>query len=105
MKKFTEQEIRIMLNQIYREELSFSRMVEVINKRISEAEDTPEELKKGDLAIFWDETKGYALIRFYERSDRSGGYLQHTDNIGSNWYNAIKFESEEQYKKLLKGEI
>ena len=63
-----------------------------------------EELKKGDLAIFWDEVKGYAIIRFYDQSDGSEGYLQHKDNIGFQWDNAIKFESIEQYRKLLKGE-
>ena len=64
-----------------------------------------EELKKGDLAIFWDEAKEYAAIRFYERLDESKEYLKHIDQNGSDWENAIKFESKEQYEKLIKGEL
>ena len=64
-----------------------------------------EGLKKGDLAIFWDEVKGYAIIRFYDRSNESEEYLRHKDNIGFNWANAIKFESKEQYERFIKGEI
>ena len=64
-----------------------------------------EQLKKGDLAIFWDEDKRYAVIRFYERSDGSKGYIQHTDNTGYWWDNAIKLESKEQYERLIRGEI
>ena len=60
-----------------------------------------EELKKGDLAIFWDETKGYAIIRFYERFLDS----RHYDILGNVWKNAIKFESKEQYERFIKGEI
>ena len=105
MKKFTEQEIRIMLNQVYREELSFSRMVEVINKRISESEDIPDELEEGDLAIFWHDSKKYAVIRFYEKSYGSGTRFRHKDSLGFHWKNAIRFESKEQYERLIKGEI
>jgi len=68
-------------------------------------EDIPEKLKKGDFAIFWDDEKKYAAIRFYERLDESDEHLQHIDNIGFNWKNAIKFESKEQYEKLIKGEL
>ena len=39
MKKITTAEIKDLLNQVYRGEISFSRMVEMVN----EAEDTPEE--------------------------------------------------------------
>ena len=68
-------------------------------------EDIPAELKKGDLAIFWEEKKKYATIRIYDQSDGSGTRLRHQDNIGSNWKNAIKFEGKEQYERLIKGEI
>ena len=64
-----------------------------------------EELKEGDLAIFWDEDKKYATIRIYDRSNESAGYIRHKDHKGSVWANAIKFESKEQYRKLLRGEI
>ena len=66
-----------------------------------------EELKKGDLTIFWEEKNKYATIRIYDQStiNESEGYLRHKDNIGSNWANAIKFESKEQYERLIKGEI
>lgn len=181
MKTFTTAEIRDLLNQVYREEISFSRMVEILNEMVGEAEekcveDIPvrkfqkgdmvrikegisskthynimpvfiggmdeligktmtiggyinlkagyvvceesgcwfheewlepyvEELKEGDLAIFWDEDKKYATIRIYDRSNESARYIRHKDHKGSVWANAIKFESKEQYEKLLKGEI
>jgi len=64
-----------------------------------------EELKKGDLAIFWNDSKKYAVIRFYEKSYGSGTRFRHKDSLGFHWKNAIKFESKEQYEKLIKGEI
>ena len=60
-----------------------------------------DEPKKGDLAIFWVNGKSYALIRFYDRK----GHEYHYDNSGSPWDNAVKFESKEQFEKILKGEI
>ena len=171
MKTFTTEEIRDLFNQVMHEEISFSRMVEVINEMVSESEEPKfkkgdkvrikhgvsskthkgqypvfveemddligktmtvysyidwddyveceeteysfleewlepyEELKEGDLAIFWDESKKYATIRIYNRTNKSAGYLRHKDIQGLNWANAIKFESKEQYEKLLKGEI
>jgi hypothetical protein len=61
----------------------------------------PEEPKNGDLAIFWDNDKTYAAIRLY-----GGRYREyHCDSFGSIWDNAIKFESKEQFEKLLRGEI
>ena len=38
MKKFTTEEIRGLLNQVYREEISFSRMTDIMNEMVSEAE-------------------------------------------------------------------
>lgn len=64
-----------------------------------------EELKKGDFAIFWDDIKERAIIRFYDQSNESEKYIRHKDNMGSNWKNAIKFESKEQYERFIKGEI
>ena len=64
-----------------------------------------EELKKGDLAIFWDGVKKYAAIRIYDRSNESAGYLRHKDIQGLNWANAIKFESKEQYERFIKSEL
>ncbi|KAF5039050.1 hypothetical protein DSECCO2_547960 [anaerobic digester metagenome] len=63
-----------------------------------------EELKKGDLAIFWDNSKKHAIIRVYKQF-RMGAPFPHQDHMESGWKNAIKFESKEQYEKLLKGEI
>ena len=105
MKKFTVAEIRDLYDSFYREEISFSRMVEILNERVSEAEDISAEPKKGDLAIFWEEKKKYATIRIYNRPNEGGEYFKHKDNIGSYWKNAIKFESKEQYERLIKGEI
>ena len=164
MKKFTTGEIRDLFNRVMIDEISFSRMVEVINERVEEPSkpkfkkgdkvmlkdgcnrewiykylntmgewigkpitiksslgilggyeftDCPyyfsedwlepyvEELKEGDIAIFWDEEKELAIIRFYGRYSIEGHY----DNREWRWKNAIKFESKEQYERLIKGEI
>ena len=63
-----------------------------------------EELKEGDLAIFWDSNKEEAFIGIYKQF-LMGVIFQHKDHRGSLWKNAIKFESKEQYEKLIKGEI
>lgn len=187
MKKFTTEEIRDLLNQVYREEISFSRMVEVMNEMVDEknepqykegdfvvcesgnilifrkkdgnkiydhalfnnvtglsitqlipsgspimrhaterekerlidalakegkrwnkekkcVEDIPAELKEGDLAIFWDSDKGSAMIGKYDYLTRTNPFM-HKDKAGNIWKNAIKFESKEQFEKLIKGEI
>ena len=67
-------------------------------------EDIPAELKKGDLAIFWDSNKEEAFIGIYKQF-LMGVIFQHKDHRGNLWKNAIKYESKEQYRKLLKGEI
>jgi uncharacterized protein YodC (DUF2158 family) len=63
-----------------------------------------EELKEGDLAIFWDDDKDAAVIGKYSQFT-VGQPFPHSNHRGDIWKNAIKFESKEQYKKLLKGEI
>ena len=60
-----------------------------------------DELKKGDLAIFWDYNKDVAIIRLYDEKYRD----YHNDSYGMRWKNAIKFESKEQFEKILRGEI
>ena len=64
-----------------------------------------EELKEGDLAIFWDNNKKYAIIRFYKKLNESEVSFRNKDQSGFDWKNAIKFESKEQFEKLIKGEI
>jgi hypothetical protein len=63
-----------------------------------------EELKKGDLAIFWDSNKESAMIGKYDCFIGDVPF-PHQHHRGDVWKNAIKFESKEQYEKLLKGEI
>jgi hypothetical protein len=63
-----------------------------------------EELKEGDLAIFWDSNKESAFIGIYKQF-LMGVIFQHKDHRGYMWKNAIKFESKEQFEKLIKGEI
>ena len=104
MKKFTTEEIRDLFNRVMIEEISFSEMVEVINEMVSEAEDTPEELKRGDLAIFWDDDKGSAFIGEYVYFIRDAPF-PHRDNKDNVFANAVKFESIEQYERLMRGEI
>ncbi|WP_286846534.1 hypothetical protein [Proteiniphilum sp. UBA5463] len=60
-----------------------------------------DEPKKGDLAIFWDNDTSYAIIRVYDRKD----YNRYYDILGNTWKNAIKFESKEQFKKVMKGKL
>lgn len=60
-----------------------------------------DEPKKGDLAIFWDYDKGGAIISLYDKK----GHRYHYDSRGIYWKNAIKFESKEQFEKVLRGEI
>ena len=62
----------------------------------------PEDLKKGDLAIFWNNGDGDdAAIRLYDKK----GHECYYDSYGIGWENAIKFESKEQFEKVLRGEI
>ena len=60
-----------------------------------------EEPKNGDLAIFWDNYKDAAIIKLYDRKE----YAYHCDSFDMYWSNAIKFESKEQFEKVLRGEI
>ncbi len=105
MKKFTKQEILELYGQVTLGEISFSQMVEIMNKRVSEAEDIPEKPKEGDLAIFWDDDKGLAFIGKYNGLLVNGSSFPHQDHRGNVWANAIKFESKEQYERLIEGEI
>lgn len=63
-----------------------------------------EELKEGDLAIFWDNNKEGAFIGTYKQLTM-GTIFKHKDHRGYMWKNAIKFESKEQFEKLIKGEM
>ena len=63
-------------------------------------------MKKGDLAIFWQFDKTQAVVRLFD--NEQGDVFQtpiYVDNTGHWWANAIKFESKEQYERLIKGEI
>jgi hypothetical protein len=63
-----------------------------------------DELKKGDLAIFWDNNYLKPIIRLYHgKSHREN---KHYDNIGSDWDNVVKWDgTKEQFEKVLRGEI
>lgn len=169
MKKFTKQEIIELYGRVTLGEISFSRMVEILNERVSDANEPQkrkfnvgdkvvlksgykkqdgltyltcfdryvgkkitvagyteagnvcfsdciyifdedwlepyvEELKKGDLAIFWDSNKEGAFIGIYKQLTM-GTIFKHKDHRGYMWKNAIKFESKDQYERLIKGEI
>ena len=177
MKTFTKQEVRDLINKVVMDEVSFTRMVEIMNERVSErvserVEDIPvrkfkkgekvritegisskthdnvgpafvkemddligktmtidrytdedsyvecegmywsfleewlepyEELKDGDLAIFWEFDKTRAVVRLFDNEHSDVSF--YVDNTGYWWYNAIKFESKEQYERLIRGEI
>ena len=57
-----------------------------------------EELKKGDLAIFWESCKEYSRIRLYIHRTIEGYH----DHMGMTWVNAIKFISKEQFIEHIK---
>ena len=63
-----------------------------------------EELKKGDLVIFWDSYQAKARIGVYNQLYYSSPF-PHEDHIGNRFRNAIKFESEKQFKRLINGGI
>ena len=63
-----------------------------------------EELKEGDLAIFWDDDKNAAVIGKYGKFT-AGQPFPHSNHREHIWKNALKFESKEQFEKLIKGEI
>ena len=68
----------------------------------AEAMEIEDILKNGDLAIFWDYDKeDDAIIRLYDKKD----HRYHRDSSDIPWENAIKFESKEQFEKVLRGEI
>jgi hypothetical protein len=58
-----------------------------------------DELKKGDLAIFWDNESLRPLIRLYHAKQHNEN--RHCDNFGGTWENAVKFESKEQFEKII----
>ena len=64
-----------------------------------------EGLKKGDLAIFWDNMKEQAFIHVFNKFTSHSDLRPYTDMSGLRWKNAIKFESKEQFEKLIKGEL
>lgn len=63
-----------------------------------------DELKEGDLAIFWDDAQSEALIGVYNQF-YDGSPFPHEDHIGNGFKNAVKFESKEQFEKLINGEL
>ena len=74
------------------------------NYLVVEVENEEQELKEGDLAIFWDDNSGEARIAIYKRRDDDYGlYVDHSDLY---WDNAIKWDgTKEQYEKVLRGEV
>lgn len=60
-----------------------------------------EELKKGDLAIFWDSDQAEARIGVYNQF-YDGSPFPHEDHIGNGFKNAVKFESKKQFKRFIK---
>ena len=63
-----------------------------------------EELKRGDLAIFWDSAQAEARIGVYNQFYH-GSPFPHEDHIGNGFRNAVKFESEKQFNRFIKGEL
>ena len=67
-------------------------------------EEHPEDLKEGDLVICWDHDEGCAIISQFmqfHRGDKFGQY----ETVTSFYNHAVKFESIEQYKRIINWEI
>jgi hypothetical protein len=74
------------------------------NYLVVEVENEEQELKEGDLAIFWDDYSGAARIAIHKRYDDDEGL--YVDHRGMYWDNAIKWDgTKEQYEKVLRGEL
>lgn len=63
--------------------------------------DEKEELKEGDLAIFWDYNGCNSLLKVFSKKQGTHYY----DDCGTPWKHAVKFENKEKYDKVRKGEI
>lgn len=64
-----------------------------------------DELKEGDLALFWDYDPYNNTVRFYRENKGEGVRFPHVDSSGDVWRNAVKFEGKEQFEKLIKGKL
>ena len=68
-----------------------------------------EELKKGDLAIFWDKETlpdGDAIIARYDCADIIDWAISHNSADGGVYNFAVKWDgTKEQFEKILRGEI
>ena len=62
-------------------------------------------MKKGDLAIFWDDDPRYAVIDVFTKFTSYQDLFPYVDGTDAVWKNAIKLESKEQYERFIKGEI
>ena len=60
-------------------------------------------LNVGDLAICWD-GENYKIAGIYEYTGMAGDGINYNTNRVY-WEHAVKFESIEQFKKILKGEL
>lgn len=71
---------------------------------VVEVENEEQELKEGDLAIFWNKYSRAARIAIYKRRDDDNGlYFDHGNLY---WLNAIKWDgTKEQFEKVLRGEL
>lgn len=73
------------------------------NFETMELEDIPEELKEGDLAVFWDKPE-FSIIAKYGGLISTGDGLLHLSSSGHTFRNAVKFDNFKQYENIIKGE-
>jgi len=77
------------------------KVIDGKNYLVVEVEQEPE-LKRGDLAIFWDRDPYLAHISIYQHFVDG----KHIDNVDRYWANAIKWDgTKEQYERVLRGEL
>src|SRR5690606_20897077 len=103
MKKFTTEEIRNLLNQVYREEISFSRMVEVMNEMVDEKNEP--QYKDGDFVV--DEVGGILIFRkkvgdfIYDHAYLARNLMLFTNSAPTSCYGIKRYATEAEKQELL----
>ena len=83
MKKFTKQEIRDLYDRFFREEISFSRMVEILNKRVGE-----QKYKDGDF-VYEDERT--MIVKSYPNIYHANSWPIFSDVLSYNGAYSVNF--------------
>ena len=103
MKTFTTQEIRNLYDRFFREEISFSEMVEIMNERVSEANEP--QYKDGDFVV----NKAGSILIFkekfgdsiYDHAYLARKMLLFTNSTTTSIYGIKRYATEEEKQEML----